>query len=264
MHPVLFDVGGFSVHAYGALGAIAFLLGAGLTLWRGRRLGMNIERVADVIFWMSVTGLIGARLLFVLQNPGALQHIGQLLDLRSGGLVFYGAFLTGLPTGLFLLRRAGLPAAAFFDILGTAFPLSHAISRAGCFLAGCCYGLPHDGALAVTFPPTGVAPPGTPLHPVQLYEALALLTIAAVTNALYRRPHARGQVFLLYLVLYAATRAVVEMFRGDTERGFFLPAVLGEALTYSQGMSLLVAAVAVALFIRGARQEPVARGPSTP
>ena len=254
MHPVLFDLGGFQLHAYGALGAVAFIVGCVLVLWRGHRRGLDINRVADVIFWMAVTSLLGARVVFVLQNPGTIQHLGDLFDLRGGGLVFYGSFIVGIPVGFLLMWRYELPVFGVWDMLATAFPLAHAISRVGCFAAGCCFGLPHDGPLAVTFPNTGIAPAGIPLHPVQLYEAGALLVIAAITNAFYAHKRFDGQVFLLYLLLYAVARSVLEVFRGDLERGFFLPEALGETLTYSQGMSLVFALVALVVFFVGARR----------
>ncbi|MBX2796955.1 MAG: prolipoprotein diacylglyceryl transferase [Myxococcales bacterium] len=254
MHPILFDIGGLSIHTYGAMGALAFLVGCSIVLWRCQRLGLDLNPVADVIFWMAVTGLLGSRVLFVLQHPELYDSLWQVLDLRDGGLVFYGSFVVGIPVGFGLMRRAGLPAFAVWDTFGTAFPLSHAISRVGCYAAGCCWGLPTDQAWGVTFPEgTQLAPAGIALHPVQLYEATALLAIAVVTNLFYRYRRFDGQVFLLYLLLYAGVRSVTEVFRGDVSRGFFLPEVLGETLSYSQGMSGVLALVALTVFLGGAR-----------
>lgn len=255
MHPILFHLGGFPVHTYGAMGALAFVVGAGLVLWRGHRLGFDPNRVADVIFWMALLSLAGARGVYVIQNPATIHGALDLVDLRGGGLVFYGSFVVGIPAGFLLMRRFELPAFAIWDLFGTAFPLAHAISRLGCYGAGCCYGAPTDAAWAVTYPPDSlIAPPGVPVHPAQLYEALALALIALATNVFWRFRTFDGQVFLLYLVLYAGARTVLELFRGDAERGWFLPELLGQAVTWSQGMSGVLAAVALAVFLVGARQ----------
>ncbi len=255
MFPILFTIGGFPIHSYGALGALAFVIGAMLVLGRDTRLGLDKNDVADVIFWMAMTGLLGARLVFVLQNPGTIGSVGQLLDLRGGGLVFYGALLVGIPVGFWVMRRKNLPAFRVWDLLGTAFPLAHALSRIGCFAAGCCYGSPTTAPWAVTFPENHpIAPGGIPLHPAQLYEAAVLLGIAAVTNGFYRYRRFDGQVFLLYLVLYAVGRAGLEVFRGDVDRGWFLPEWLGQVVTWSQGMSVLFGAAALVLFFRGVRK----------
>lgn len=255
MWPILFHVGGFPIHSYGALGALAFVVGAGMSLWRATRAGMDRDRVADVIFWMAMTSLAGSRIVYVLQNPGTVHGFGELFDLRGGGLVFYGAFVVGLPVGFLLMARYRLPAFALWDVFGTAFPLSHAISRIGCFAAGCCYGRPTDAPWAVTFAVGHpLAPGGVGLHPAQLYEAGALFAIAAATNLFYRHRSFDGQVFLLYLLLYAASRTVLEVFRGDLDRGWFLPEVFGEWVSWSQGMSGVFALVALAVFFVGARR----------
>jgi phosphatidylglycerol---prolipoprotein diacylglyceryl transferase len=250
VHPVLFDLGGLPIHAYGVLGAVGFVLATAITLARARALGFEVQKVADLIFWLSLASLAGARLLYVVQHPAEIRSLWSVLDLRGGGLVFYGAFVTGIPAGFLLLRRYGLPVLAFWDILATALPLAHAVSRVGCFLAGCCYGAPSDAAWAVTFPADSpTAPPGVPLHPVQLYEAAALLLIGVATNVFYTFRRFDGQVFLLYVVSYAASRFVLEFFRGDPGRGSFL----GTSLSFSQGMSLLVVGAALFVWARRAR-----------
>lgn len=252
--PILFHIGSFPIHTYGALGAAAFLIGAGISLWRGTRLGLDKNHIADVIFWMAVTGLLGARITFVLQNPAGVHDLAALLDLRGGGLVFYGALVVGLPVGFVVMQRYSLPAFAVWDLFGTAFPVAHAISRVGCFAAGCCFGSPTDSSWAVIYPDNHpIAPGGIPVHPVQLYEAVALSLIGLATNLFYRYRRFDGQVFLLYLLLYAAVRPGLEILRGDIERGWFLPSLLGETLTWSQGMSAVFAVVALSVFFYGAR-----------
>jgi phosphatidylglycerol:prolipoprotein diacylglycerol transferase len=270
MFPILFHIGSFPIHTYGALGAAAFLTGAGIALWRGTRLGMDQNRLADVIFWMAITSLLGARLVFVLQNPETVSSLGEFLDLRGGGLVFYGSFLVGLPVGFALMHRYKLAPFAVWDLFGTAFPIAHAISRVGCYAAGCCYGSPTDPGFpwAITYPHDHpLAPSGVPVHPVQLYEAAALLGIGLLTNLFYPYRRFDGQVFLLYLVLYAAARPVLEIFRGDIDRGWFLPELLGQTLTWSQGMSAVFAVFALVVFFFGARSRSArlstaAQGPS--
>lgn len=255
MHPILFHLGDVAVHSYGAAGAVGFLLVAGVALVRARALGIKPERTADLIFWTSVAALLGARALYLLQNPQHVDGPLSFVDLRSGGLVFYGAMIVGLPVGSLLMRAYSMPFYAMWDIFATAMPLAHAISRLGCFAAGCCWGAATDVPWAVTYThPRAVAPLHQAVHPTQLYEAGWLLLVGVVVNAFYARKRFDGQVMLLYLTLYAFGRSVVEAFRGDAARGFFLPGLLGDALTFSQGTSLVLAAVACAVFLVGARR----------
>ena len=262
MHPVLFDVWGFAIHGYGAMAALGFVLGCGVVFWRAHQRGMDVNRLADAIFVMALSGLAGSRLVFVLQHPELIEGPLDLFDVRGGGLVFYGALITATPVGLWMLHRGRLPVLATFDVFATGVPLAHGISRVGCFLAGCCWGVPSDGPLAVTFPAgSALAPGGVPLHPVQLYEATSLVALAGVTNLLY--PHRRfdGQVFAVYVLLYAVLRSVTETFRGDLARGFFLPELLGESLSFSQGLSLLLGLGALVFLVRGARAVGRGHGP---
>ena len=140
------------------------------------------------------------------------------------------------------------------DITATALPIGHAMSRIGCFLAGCCYGVPTDLPWGVTFiNPMVDAPVGVPLHPTQLYAVAYLLAIGGAVNWFYSRRRFDGQVMLLYLVLYSVARSVNEVVRGDAERGWVLESLLGQTISFSQGLSLVVAMAAIAVFFLGAR-----------
>ena len=95
---------------------------------------------------------------------------------------------------------------------------------ARCLAAGCCYGRPTDVAWAITFTnPLAAAnvgtPLGIPLHPTQIYEAGAELLILVILLATERRgrPFA-GRTFWAYMLLYAISRYLVEIYRGSARR----------------------------------------------
>lgn len=254
MHPILFEINGYALHSYGAFGALAFLIIPTVGIIRGRKLGTPPERIADLIFWTSLAGIAGARLLFILQNPGVFTSPADWVNLRTGGLVFYGAMLFGLPVGSLLMWRYKMPFFATWDNFATAMPIAHGVSRLGCFMAGCCHGLPTELPWGVTFSdPIAAAPHGIALHPTQLYEAALLFGIGAVVNVFHAFKRFDGQVMLLYLALYAAGRSIVEVYRGDASRGWFMEGVLGPVLTWSQGVSLLLALFAFGVFFVGAQ-----------
>ena len=154
----------------------------------------------------------------------------------------YGGF--GL--GLWLVRRYQLPVWTTSDLIAPGIALGHIVGRFGCLLAGCCYGRPTDIAWAITFTdPVAAANVGTPLqiplHPTQLYDAGAealILTFLLVTER-RGRPFL-GRTFWLYMLLYAISRFIIEIYRGD-ERGV----VLG--MSTSQFVSIIL--VPVSLFM---------------
>lgn len=249
MHPVLLDLGGFRLHSYGALGALGFLLAcwAGLR-FTGRR-GLPQNAVVDVVFWTSLAAIGGSRLMFLVQNPGSFDLV-NMFNLRTGGMVFYGAPILGLPVFVGMIRRHGLSMGEMLDGLGFTAPLAHAFARLGCLGAGCCWGSPTDLPWAVTYAdPLAPGPHGVGLHPVQAYEAIGLFALSAFLWSRVDRPHKPGAIFAGWIGLYAVLRITTEVGRGDAERGFIGP------LSTSQAISI-GALLAVAAWAWSARARP--------
>ena len=214
----------------------------------------------DVIFWAALAGVIGARGLWVLQHPDIAPGPAEWVNLRMGGLVFYGSLILGVPAALLTMWRKNIDVLALCDAFACALPVGHAISRIGCFFAGCCYGTPTDLPWGVTFTHSlADAPTDIALHPTQLYESAILFGIAAMVNLAHSRRRFVGQSLLVYFALYAVSRFVVEFVRGDASRGFFLESVLGPLMTLSQGVAvvfLLGVLVAWAVLARVGRPAP--------
>jgi len=254
VNPVCFKIGAVTVHWYGVLMAAGFA--AGLANWvvLGRREGRNYTYCADLLFWIMVAGLVGARAAYVLTEWGEFRDDPlSVFAVWRGGLIYYGGFAGALAAIVVFARRGGESAAGLFDFVVTSVPLGHALGRVGCFLNGCCFGAVHAGAAAVRYPAQSYPwliqvhtlalgreeAHGLPVHPVQLYEAGFNLALAAVLNAAYRRRHREGGVAALYLLLYAPARFLLESLRGDP-RAHWL------GLSVGRLVSLVLAAVGAA------------------
>jgi phosphatidylglycerol:prolipoprotein diacylglycerol transferase len=267
MYPVLFDLGQFTVGTYGLFYAIGFLLALRLAVGYARRDEIPPGRIVDLGIVTLIAGFIGAKLLLYVLDAGYyLKNPMQMLySLRSAG-VFYGGFALALIAALWYIRRHRLPLGRVFDLAAPALALGQGVGRIGCFAAGCCYGTSCDLPWAVTFTDarafelTG-APLGIALHPSQLYHALANLFVLAVTMVAMRKRRFDGQVFWIYILVYALLRAVVEMFRGDTARGLFF----GGALSTSQMIALpAIVLAAIMLFVLARRaKEPRSSTPGS-
>jgi len=250
MHPILFEVGGWPIYSYGVLLALAYLAGLQLAVIRARRQGIDGARIMDLGIYLIIAALIGAKLMLVVVDfDHFVDQPRELFSLFRTGGVFYGGLLVSVAVGLWLMRRYGLPMWATTDLFAPGIALGHVVGRFGCLLAGCCYGRPTDLPWGVTFTnPAAAANAGTPLgqalHPTQLYDAGAELLILTVLLAFERRgrPFA-GRTFWLYMLLYAASRIVVEMFRGDP-RGMLM------GMSTSQFVSILIIPVAVVMLLR--------------
>jgi len=215
----------------------------------------------------------------------------------EGGLVFYGGVIASGAVMLWFCRRERWSFWAIADLAAPSLALGHVLGRLGCFLAGCCFGGVSHAPWAAAFPPGSVAfdelqadgalPLGAthtpPLHPTQLYEAAGELVIFAlllwlqgrwsrVDQRTGERAVQPGALVLTYAAAYAALRFVIEIFRGDTGRGFVaewhasglaralgLPAGHPLLLSVSQLVSILVL-LAVAGVFAWRRRAPAPAG----
>lgn len=253
MYPVLYELpvpgGTRPIGSYGALFALALLVGGALFVRRAVRAHLDPGRVVAALAVGIGGALAGAWLLFVVVE--AVRTGDLLVAVTTGGRVFLGGLLGGIGAFVVAARRLRLPLATLADSAAPALPLGHALGRVGCFLGGCCYGAPSDGPLAVTYTDLR-APAAHPMlarHPWPLYEGAALVLIAALVALL---PSARlasrapGARFALYALLYGVLRVALEPLRGDAVRGV----VLG--VSTSQLVGVLVA-LAAALWLARAR-----------
>ncbi len=213
MRPVLFHIGGFAVYSYGVMLLAAFLAGVFVARGELKRRGLDGSSIYLIAAVAAITGVIGARIFYVLGN---LEYFygnwGQLLDLNMRGLVYYGGLALAVPSCILLVWRMKLPLGAVADAVGLAMPLSLAIARVGCFLNGCCGGKPSGLPWAVTFPGSATA-----VHPAQLYEMV--LDLAAFAFLLWIRKRLRRDwdLFLLSLAGYGLIRFVMEFYRAHAD-----------------------------------------------
>ncbi len=247
MFPVLVKIGPLTIHTYGFMIASAFLLGLWLALRQAAREGLPKEKITDIGFYALFSGIIGARVLFIATNwPHFSEHPVEMIKIWEGGLVFYGGVIFALPTIIIYVKRQGLKLWQTVDVWAPSIAVGHAIGRLGCFCAGCCYGKPTDLPWAVTFSnPQSLAILGVPLHPTQLYESAAELINFAILLFIRKKKTFHGEVFWMYVLNYAIIRALIELFRGDIERGFVMPGI-----STSQGISIVMFATAVAFLFR--------------
>jgi len=247
MFPVLIKIGPLTIHTYGLLIAVGFLVALTLAAREAKRKDIPNESIIDVGFYALLSGVIGARLFFILTNLGNfLEHPLDMVKIWEGGLVFYGGVIFALPTAIWVAKKRGLPLWQTADIWAPPIAIGHAIGRLGCFCAGCCYGRPAEGLpWSVTFTnPNSLAVLGTPLHPTQLYESALELMNFLILMTLRRHQSFKGQLFLVYILNYSIIRSVVELFRGDEVRGF-----LFHGFSYSQAISVAMFIAALSLLI---------------
>jgi phosphatidylglycerol---prolipoprotein diacylglyceryl transferase len=148
------------IYGYGLMMVIGFLCAAQLAKFLAARSGLDPEVFINAGLLALVTGVIGARLSHVLENldqyTDASRSVGANLwdavNIRSGGLTFYGGLLLATPVLIWYGWRKRVPLRLGMDIIAPCVMLGLAFGRVGCFLNGCCYGAECNVPWAVEFP----------------------------------------------------------------------------------------------------------------
>lgn len=202
--------------------ALAFVAGLWTASRRGVRDGIPRETVLDIGPWLIIGTIFGARVLYVTtywNEQFAGKPISEIFMVQHGGLVYYGGLIGASLACILYVRFKKVSLWKMADILAPSIALGYVFGRIGCLLNGCCYGSECSLPWAIRYPaahethPVGF--PATPVHPTQIYDALMNLALYAGLAWLYRRKKFNGQVFAAYLMCYAVTRSIAEMFRGD-------------------------------------------------
>lgn len=209
MHPILFKWGPITVYSYGFMLAIAFLVGILIARSEARRKRINPDLTFDLAILAAVGGIVGARLFYVVGHWELfLRNWKAIFAFQEGGLVFYGGLAGGAIAILVYLSKKKLSIAETADLIAPSLAIGYSIARIGCFLNGCCYGRETKVFLSVNFP--GVE--GF-RHPTQIYSLIYGLIIFSILWGLRKRLVHPGQLFLVYLFMYALARFIIEFFR---------------------------------------------------
>lgn len=217
MHQVLFYIGEIPVRAFGFMLALGILCGVLVSYLLAKRQGSYYEEVVDVASLAVIGGIVGARLwevIFTWQYYS--QHLLEIPALWRGGLSIQGAVLGGLVAVIWYCRSK-VPFWNMADLLAPGLLVGQAIGRLGCFLNGCCFGIPHP--LGIVYPPGTDAyyTYGTlPLFPAVLLESFWDLVVLSFLLIVFKRKPFEGFIALSYFILYSVGRFFFEFWRGDS------------------------------------------------
>jgi phosphatidylglycerol:prolipoprotein diacylglycerol transferase len=241
--PVFFHIGTLLIPAYGATAALGVLLGLFLAQHTARTARVDAAKVWNLCIVALFAALIAQRLLLVLMNWSEIRHHPQwmlALSMIHHPLLTGAGALAGVGVAAYFARRQRMPLGATADALAAPLALGLAFQQLGALLAGSGYGTEADVRWAVTYTDPLVArwsgtPLGIPLHPVQAYAALALLTLSILLLAWLPVRRRAGDVAGLFLLGAGVTVYMTELWRDWEGRG----ALLGGALDGPQLAAIL-------------------------
>ncbi len=152
---------GLAIRGYGIFLLLGIVSGVLLALSRCEKIGVSVDDLIGLAFWMMVFGIAGARVFYVIQKSDDFftdatvgEIILKLVMVTQGGLVVYGSLIGATMAGFVYMKLNKLPVLKTADLIAPSMVLGLAIGRLGCLMNGCCFGGVCDAPLpAVTFPP---------------------------------------------------------------------------------------------------------------
>ncbi|MBX3223977.1 MAG: prolipoprotein diacylglyceryl transferase, partial [Labilithrix sp.] len=246
---------------YVTMVGVATLVSAWLVLRQAERDGARTDVQARALVCTYVAALVGGYLFEWLRMIPVAVAERSILPIVLAGRAAYGGLLFGTLASVAYLRLRRAPCLPFLDRATLGMGLVFACVRFGCFLEGCDFGRPTASWAGVRFPagspaadahalagwiPSGA--PSLPVHPTELYECVVGLAATALALPQLRRGRRDGAAFATWLVTYAIGRFLLELLRGDVERGRYA------TLSTAQWVSLAILAVVLGAFV--ARRRP--------
>lgn len=247
MGKIGFYLFGHFIAYYGLMIVIGLLVASHLAVIQIRRYGLEVNDCIILCAMAGLAGIMGAKTLYLIVSYRSIDwwritELSYLNDLMKGGFVFLGGVIGAIPVLWFCRSRLGIPVERHLQAWAGCLPICHGFGRIGCFLVGCCYGIPCKGPLAVVYRSSPFAPSGVPLFPVQLVEAGIEFCIGGCLLVFSRKWKGAAGGYL-YLMAYSVCRFGLEFLRYDAERGSFA------GLSVSQWVSLVLLPVSAILFL---------------
>ena len=211
----LFSIGSFTIHGYGLMIGLGFLISVLWAAAEAKKAGLSADHITSIALWTLVIGVLGGKLLFIIVEFKTFIS-APLSVLGSSGFVVYGGIITGVLTiiGYCLIKKISV--GDYIDMIASFVPLNQAFGRVGCFLAGCCYGRETDAWYGVIFPEGCLAPAGVKLVPTQLIMAAGDLAIFIILYVLRtKKILSGGRLAAAFLTMYSVGRFAVEFLRND-------------------------------------------------
>lgn len=214
MHPKLFELGHIPVYSYGFMMVVAYFFALGFVYLYAPKIRMNRNDAIDMSIIAFVSGILGARLVYVILNFKQYADDWSIIfEFQKGGLSWHGGVLGGVLAIIIYCKFKNYSIPKALDLILTPAIAGLGIGRIGCFLNGCCFGKSCSLPWAMTFPHHKHP---HPVHPTQLYEMIMDFAAFIFLAFWWKKRKFNGENSLMMGAIYSVIRFIVEFFRYNT------------------------------------------------
>lgn len=212
--PFLVDFGFLKIRWYGALIALAILLGTFLALKEVRKKNIDEDQFMNALLVSIPSAFIGARLYYVAFNWDYYRlYPAEIPAVWHGGLAIHGGIIGAFLSAWIVLKYYRIEFLQVADLAAPSLILGQAIGRWGNYFNQEAYGYEADPSQI----PWAMWIDGAYRHPTFLYESIWNLVIFALLIFVREKYKPRdGFIISLYLIAYSTGRFFIEGFRTDS------------------------------------------------
>lgn len=246
-----FSIFGFEIKFYGVIIALGFVAAFLVVSREAKRTGQNEETYLDLLLWLVVPTILGARIYYIIFSWDSYFQKGKsfgetlfdLIDIRSGGLAIYGGVIAGMLTVYIFAKKRGVKFSLLADTVAMGLLIGQIMGRWGNFFNREAFGAYTDSLFAMAIPTDYYVGKGTlnglvssgvittemannlqvydgmqwiTVHPTFLYESVWNLMVLIVIILYRKHKKFDGEIFLLYLWGYGLGRVWIEGLRSDS------------------------------------------------
>lgn len=217
---------GFDIMWYGVIISLGMLAAIAYASWRCKQIGIKFDDLLDIAIYTILFGVIGARLYYVIFSPSQFKTLGDVLNIRNGGLAIYGGIIAGAITIIVVCLIKKISWRKLYDCAAPAVIIAQSMGRWGNFCNGEAYGGLVEESHPLYFLRMGLISTNTfhdfattqmvYVHPTFLYESLWNLVGFILINIFFNKKKFDGQIALYYFAWYGFGRMFIEGLRTDS------------------------------------------------
>ena len=250
-----FSIFGAPIAWYALIICMGMIFAVSYIIFRAKQIGIDSEQVLDFALFVIPIGVLGARLYYVIMEIDSFNSIGEVFNIRNGGLAIYGGIIAGAITVLCVCKYKKIDFLAFADCVVPGLIMAQAIGRWGNFMNGEAFGEITESFLRMgirnvnsyyTFGTYDMVY----VHPTFLYESLWNLVGFIGVNIFYKHKKYDGQIFLMIFGWYGLGRMWIEGLRTDSLYLF------GSSIRVSQALAAVLFVACTSLLIYFAIKKP--------